>query len=59
MPCGGADTGLTAVGGARPSVGAQVLLVCPDFERCPTQQSVCIYFLEPGVEEALRSALAR
>lgn len=35
------------------------LLVCPNFERCPTQQSVCTHFLEPGVEDALRSAFAR
>lgn len=35
------------------------LLVCPDFERCPTQQSVCTHFLQPGVEDALRSAFGR
>lgn len=35
------------------------LLVCPEFGHCPTQQSVCTYFLEPGVEKALRSAFAR
>jgi hypothetical protein len=36
---------------------ALIPLVCPDFERCRTQQSVCSHFLAPGVEEALRSAL--
>lgn len=36
---------------------ALIPLVCPDFERCRTQQSVCAHFLAPGVEEALRSAL--
>lgn len=34
---------------------ALVLLLCPDFSRCPTQEAVCAYFLKPEVEEALRT----
>lgn len=36
---------------------ALVPLVCPNFERCPTQRSVCSHFVAPGIEEVLRSAL--
>ncbi|MGH3353642.1 MAG: hypothetical protein ACRDPS_23475 [Nocardioides sp.] len=31
-----------------------VPLVCPDFERCPAQDTVCTSLLKPGVEAMLR-----
>ena len=35
-----------------------VLLVCPRFERCPAQGSVCSHFASPVVEQALRTHFA-
>lgn len=36
---------------------ALILLICPNFDRCPTQQSVCSQFVKPGAEEVVRSIL--
>lgn len=34
-----------------------ILLVCPDFDRCPTQSTVCTHLMSPGVESMLRESL--
>jgi hypothetical protein len=49
---------LIEIGTGQIILGLRVIvpLVCPEFERCPTQSSVCTTLAKPEVEDMLRSA---
>ncbi|MFE7224994.1 hypothetical protein ACFU7D_09450 [Nocardioides sp. NPDC057577] len=49
---------LTEISTGQITMGLRIIvpLVCPDFERCPAQATVCTTLLKPEVEAMLRDA---